>query len=139
MNQRQASKWRVPPGTLNHPISIFLFRLFAPLRWLQGTTVHIAVYQCCKLPLRILAIRSLLSKRLSATARPLPSTPPFSGFEAFYIAGTQKLWQEKAWCDELDLQIWEQAFRQGAILASGNVCTKSDSEEFSQDSASQQE
>ena len=36
----QGAKLRVPAGSASHPISRIRYKLFAPLRWYQGTIAH---------------------------------------------------------------------------------------------------
>ena len=49
----QGAKLRVPAGSASHPISRIRYKLFAPLRWYQGTIAHIVVLEICSLGPRI--------------------------------------------------------------------------------------
>jgi hypothetical protein len=115
VKKKLASRCCVRPGRSSRPISRFPYRLCAPLVRFRGTTAHIAVLECCKLALRIRAMLRIPYPREAVTLRSdRRQIGPSIAFELACIEGIQKLSQEPAWCDQLDLQVYARGSHEGA-------------------------
>jgi len=121
-------QWNVPPGTASHPISRFLYRLRARLRWWRsGSTVRIVAWELCRIPLRIVAIVRAPNLRFGVAvprdprgaAAPHPWLPDTNRFELVCSKGIQELQRELRWCGVLDWRTYTRGFYEGSLWAMG--------------------
>ncbi len=134
----QGAKLRVPAGSASHPISRIRYKLFAPLRWYQGTIAHIVVLEICSLGPRIR--ECIRDKQCPVGFVPLQSDPRPDYRPALAIARAcnrdmQQLRTAYASDFPLGLRLYAKGFYQGAswMLRSCNEqkagCPESSSEQ----------
>ena len=116
----------VPAGSASSPMSKLGYRLCAPLRWWSRSILRIMGEEICRFPLRILAI---LRTRSLRDGVPIPldqkslDLGSFGVMNSFLLAcseGMQQLRKRHSWIATLEVQIYFQAFAQGAEWSQGN-------------------
>jgi hypothetical protein len=117
----RVSVLHVPAGKASDPISKFLHRLCAPLRWWSRSTPQIAVHEMGRTILRILSI----PKAISALREGLVASPHIpDAYRANHHlvsmlphtckTGMERLENAHRWFGVQDCQTYFQGFREGA-------------------------
>jgi hypothetical protein len=131
LEQRSAPVFCVRPGKLSSPISKFLYRLCAPLRWWSHSTARIVVHTLRTLPLRIAATRK--ARRDFLEGLPLQSYPTPACMESLYeesmlphfcMTDMEKLSMERKFFEDLDQQTFVLGFRAGVESVFRTVDTR---------------